>query len=275
MIEPMNLARSCIEPKWTPSLRQYWRKACCIARSAGRHGGDFMFDTNSAQSKGIGSDCTKRTHRCRRASAARRRLELTVPKRDRRRRGQCDAGGDPPIDPNGSIAFSSEACPRLDPGVDPARVKKTRVKTRIWSFGSDSIRTDALPGRAGILDDRAEQLLALAVELHHLHLLVDAVTVGEVLATIPGSDRLPVTFFKLAACRMMFSRVRSSPERAYPEIMLNEKVEWDDDKSSRSTPARAESARAPPAPPAHKGSAGSLSLRRKRRPRSRKAEKIL
>src|SRR3954453_15633970 len=32
----------------------------------------------------------------------------------------------------------------------------------------------ALAGRAGVLDDRAEQLPALAVELHHLHLLVYA-----------------------------------------------------------------------------------------------------
>ena len=56
---------------------------------------------------------------------------------------------------------------------------------------------------------------------------------------MPGSDRLPVTFFR-CACRMMFSRVRSSPERVYPEIMLKQKVERDDDKSSRSTPARAD-----------------------------------
>src|SRR5260370_15111669 len=34
-----------------------------------------------------------------------------------------------------------------------------------------------LTRRSGILDDRAEQLPALAVELHHLHLLVDAIVV--------------------------------------------------------------------------------------------------
>ena len=229
----MNLARSFIEPKRTPSLRRYWRKACCIARSAGRHGGDCMFATSSAQSKGIDSDCTKRIHGCRRAAPARWRPELTVPKRDHRRRGQCDAGGDPPIDPS------------------------------------------CLTGRAGILDDRAEQLPALAVELHHLHLLVDAVIGRRGVGHHAGQRQAAGDVLQLAACRMMFSRVRSSPERAYPEIMLKQKVERDDDKSSRSTPARAESARAPPAPPAHKVSAGSQSLRHKRRPRSRRAEKIL
>ena len=38
-----------------------------------------------------------------------------------------------------------------------------------------SPRPRSLAPRSGILDDRAEQLPALAVEPHHLHLLVDAV----------------------------------------------------------------------------------------------------
>src|SRR5438270_14001760 len=42
--------------------------------------------------------------------------------------------------------------------------------------------TKRLTRRTCILDDRAEQLPALAVELHHLHLLVDAVVVQ------PGVD---------------------------------------------------------------------------------------
>ena len=63
-----------------------------------------------------------------------------------------------------------------------------------------------LAGGAGVLDDRPEQFPALAIELHHLQLLVD-----EVVADIPGSDRLPTKLFRLVACRIRFSRVRSSP----------------------------------------------------------------
>ena len=49
----------------------------------------------------------------------------------------------------------------------PAGVRRQQIET--------DRRVTASAGGARILDDRAEQLPTLAVELHHLHLLVDAI----------------------------------------------------------------------------------------------------
>src|SRR5262245_39440184 len=85
--------------------------------------------------------------------------------------------GGPPI---ASSADRSREGPRLErfrAKWIPVRVKKTRQNKNLEP-GSDSIRTEkALAGGALVFEDRAEQFPALAVELHHLQLLVDAIVV--------------------------------------------------------------------------------------------------
>ena len=68
-----------------------------------------------------------------------------------------------------------------------------------------------LARRAGVLEDRAEQFPALAVEPHHLQLLVDAIVVRRGVGDDARQRQIEPTFFRLVACFMTFSRVRLSP----------------------------------------------------------------
>jgi hypothetical protein len=61
----------------------------------------------------------------------------------------------------------------LLPGHDEFRHRCQFYWLHLESYAPDEANHSAAD--AGVLDDRAEQLPALAVELHHLHLLVDAV----------------------------------------------------------------------------------------------------
>ena len=118
--------------------------------------------------------------------------------------------------PGTSSAKTRGACHRaalcadplaLLPGHDEFRHRCQFYWLHLESYAQDEANHSAAD--AGVLDDRAEQLPALAVELHHLHLLVDAVigrrrmggyagqrqAAGEVLQT----GRLPLDVCRIAA----------------------------------------------------------------------------
>jgi len=61
-----------------------------------------------------------------------------------------------------------------------------------------------------VVDDVAEQLPGLAVELHQLHLF-DRKVIIRASALMPGSIMSVEISPRLAACFMTFARVRSSP----------------------------------------------------------------